>query len=143
MSHYTTTDMQVKDMETFIDSLLACWKDANGKQLTRENIEVHDKPQNLVGYMGDTRDQKANLIIRKNNVGGASNDIGFLVKDGVCTAFISEYDSSKYSNKWRKSVMQTYSQATVVKKAGLKRLKTETFTRADGKKVVRVIHQRY
>lgn len=142
MSHYTTTELQVKDPASFVEALLECWQDANGKQLTRADIEIHDTPQNLRGYMGDTREQRANIIIRKSKVGAASNDIGFLVQDGKCTAFISEYDKSRYSPKWQKSVMREYSQRTVTKKAGLKKLKTETFINAEGKKVVRVIHQR-
>ena len=143
MSHYTTTELQVKDQEAFIDALIECWNDARGIKLTREDIEVHDAPQNLYGYQGDMRSQKANLIIRKSKVGSAANDIGFHIKDGKCTAYISEYDQHSYTKKWQKKVMQTYSENTITKKAGLKRLKTETFVNAEGKKVVRVIHQRY
>ena len=70
MSHYTTCELEIKDREAFIDALIELWSKARGIPLTREMIEVHDEPVNLIGYGGDTRDQKANIVIRKKNVGG-------------------------------------------------------------------------
>jgi hypothetical protein len=64
----------------------------------KENqIEVHDEAQHLVGYQGDQRKDKANVIIRRKYVGGASNDLGFVLQeDGTYKAIVSEYDRSKH-----------------------------------------------
>ncbi len=40
-------------------------------------VEVNEKATNLYGYQGDKREQVAEIIIRRKNVGSSSNDIGF------------------------------------------------------------------
>ena len=117
MSHYTTTELEVKDLDAFVDALVQCWSDARGKTILREDIEIHETPTNLVGYMGDKREQLANVIIRKNNVGGSSNDIGYMVNDGKATAYISEFDQSKYTQSWQKKVKQRYAMNVATKAA--------------------------
>jgi hypothetical protein len=55
--------------------------------------EVHENPAKLQGYMGDNRSQQCHIIIRRKQVGSASNDIGFeRQKDGQYKIYISEYD---------------------------------------------------
>lgn len=55
--------------------------------------EEHTKSQHLHGYLGDRRDQTANIIVRKQNVGPGANDIGFAKRsDGTYELIISEYD---------------------------------------------------
>ena len=62
----------------------------------REQIEVHDKAQHLYGHMSDRRSQKAEVIIRRQHVAAASNDVGFEQQsDGTWSAHISDYDRSK------------------------------------------------
>lgn len=134
MSHYTTVDLEVKDLECFINALLQSWP----TPLTKEEIEVHGEPQNLYGYQGDIRDQRANIIIRRKQVGRLSNDIGFLVKDGKMTAYISEFDQKRYSSKWLNTVRQNYSINTVEKTAQRKGLRTQRFVNEQGKTVIRV-----
>jgi hypothetical protein len=66
------------------------------RNLSIDQIEIHENPTNLYGFKGDKREQVANIIIRKQNVGNASNDLGFLRKpDGTFEAIISEYDKGK------------------------------------------------
>lgn len=58
-----------------------------------EHIEIHQEAKPLVGIGGSVRAQKANIIIRKENVGAASNDIGFEKQaDGSYKAIVSDYD---------------------------------------------------
>lgn len=59
-------------------------------------VEVNKTPQNLYGYHGDKRAEKAEIIIRRNNTGiGSSNDIGFALQpDGSYMPIVSEYDNS-------------------------------------------------
>jgi len=120
MSHYTTTELVVNDVNSFVDAIVECWESARGHKITREDVEVLDEPDHLYGFQNDRRDQKANVIIRRDKVGNASNDIGFMIKDGKATAFISEFDSSKYSQKWQGKVKQRYS-INVTKKAAIKK----------------------
>ena len=68
---------------------------------TKEQIEVHDEATNLYGYKGDKREQTAEIVIRKKDVGSSSNDIGFKKQeDGTYQAVISEFDSARYNKKW-------------------------------------------
>lgn len=57
------------------------------------NPNVYEIPQQLQGYHGDLRKQVANVIIPRSQVGGASNDVGYLKgADGRFKAIISEFD---------------------------------------------------
>lgn len=72
-------------------------------------VEVYDTPQKLVGYQGDKREQQAEIVVRRQHVGTASNDIGFARgTDGNYTAMISSYDSGKYGDKWLQGVTKDY-----------------------------------
>ncbi|HEY3954935.1 MAG TPA: hypothetical protein VGM53_16300 [Streptosporangiaceae bacterium] len=73
MSHFTTMTTQLTDT----DALRAALAD-----LGYGKIEVHDQPQQLYGYLGGKRADRANVIIRREHIGRASNDIGFLRQDG-------------------------------------------------------------
>ncbi len=107
-------------------------------QITRENIEVHETPTNLYGYHGDIREQRANVIIRRNFVGSASNDLGFNIdKNGNCDAYISEFDVGEgYNQKWTNKLKQRYS-ATVATKAAVKKGYRVTETSENGKIKIR------
>ena len=86
MSEFVECKTKFKDKKALVEALIAMGWTAN-------QIEVNEVAQNLYGYQGDKRNQKANIIIRRKNVGGASNDIGFVKKpDGTYEAIISEYD---------------------------------------------------
>ena len=64
----------------------------------------------LVGYMGDQRAERAQIIIRRRQLDSASNDIGF-VRDGsgVYQAIISEYDRGiGFDDAWLGRLSQTY-----------------------------------
>ena len=81
------------------------------KALTKrfKAVERHKVPTNLYGFQGDKRPDLANLIVRRQHVGGSSNDIGFLKNDsGNYTANISSYDSHKYNQQWMEKLAQDY-----------------------------------
>jgi len=94
MSRYVTVKTEFRDQNALIDALMETggW--------AREQIEVHQTPQNLFGHRGDKRKQKANIIIRKKHVGCSSNDIGFVNEDGSYKAIISVYDQRNYGPAW-------------------------------------------
>ncbi len=95
MSMYASIKTQFKDEAALIAALMETgnW--------TREQIEVHSEPQNLLGYRGDVREDTANIIVRRKHVGSASNDIGFRrTETGEFEAVISKYDRRKHNDKW-------------------------------------------
>lgn len=89
MSEYTVCETKFKDPETLKEALIGLGVDEN-------HIEEHKEPQNLSGFQGDSRQQKAHIIIRRKNVGTSSNDIGFeRQSDGTYKAWVSDYDRSR------------------------------------------------
>jgi hypothetical protein len=68
MSHFTRVRTTLRDPEV----LAAALREAGYPQ-----AEVHDEPQVLYGYHGDARPERAEVIIRRQHIGQASNDIGF------------------------------------------------------------------
>ena len=100
MSHFTSIKTQIKD----VDSLVKALSDVGFNQ-----VEVHENAQHLYGYRGDVRPQMAEVIIRRQYIGSASNDIGFKRQEnGTFEAIISEYDRIKYSQNWLNSLTQRY-----------------------------------
>lgn len=100
MSHFTTLQTQFTD----IDGLTKALAD-----MGFTTVEVHEVAQHLYGYRGDRRSQTAEVIIRREHIGPASNDIGFKrQEDGSFEAIISEYDRAKYSEAWLKKLLQRY-----------------------------------
>jgi hypothetical protein len=81
-------------------------------------VEVHAQPQHLIGYHGDLRAQQAHVIVRRQYVGGASNDIGFLKgPDGTYRAIISDYDKGRHNALWMEQLTDSYSEHGVIKQA--------------------------
>lgn len=76
-----------------------------------DKVEVHQKAQSLYGYQGDRREQQAHIIIRRQHVGLAANDIGFQRQsDGTYRAWVSEYDRNHngYNDAWLGRLKQAY-----------------------------------
>ena len=100
MSHFTTLRTQITD----IKALRAALAD-----LGFNEVEVHDRAQPLLGFRGDEREQKAEVIIRRKHLGWLSNDLGFKRNaGGTFDAIISGYDRMKYSQKWLDRLTQRY-----------------------------------
>ncbi len=72
--------------------------------------EVATEGRALVGYLGDERVERATIVIRRNQLDSASNDIGFARgPDGTFRAVISEYDRSiGFDDAWLGRVAQAY-----------------------------------
>jgi hypothetical protein len=103
MSHYSEVQIELRDE----GCLLAALKRSGfaGK------VEVHQEAQPLFGYQGDIRAQKAHLIIRRQHVGPAANDLGFERQaDGSYRVWISEYDQTynQYNEAWLGKLKQAY-----------------------------------
>lgn len=98
------------------------------------NPEVHDTPQNLYGFQNDKRNDTAEVIIRRKEVGSVSNDIGFKKQpDGTYKAIISSYDSIRYNTKWLNDLTTKYNIQQVKQRAAKEGYEVSgTSTTSDG-----------
>jgi hypothetical protein len=106
-----------------VDCLTEALKDMPLRTKQKCEPVVHKEAQQLEGYGGDKREQKAHVIIPRSQVGGASNDIGFEKgADGKFVAHISDFDKGHYNNAWMAELKVKYVKIharKVAKKAGL------------------------
>ena len=109
MSAYQTQETQFTDE----DCLLKALADQG-----YTHVEVHAEPRQLVGYHGDLRSQRAHVIVRRQYVGRASNDLGFVKSpDGTYRAIISDFDKGRHNDAWMLKLTDSYSEHGVVKQA--------------------------
>ena len=122
MSKYNRQKSQYNDAQCLVAAL---------NEMGYSEVEVHEQAVSLVGYHGDTRPEKANIIVRRKHVGLAANDLGFVREsDGTLSCIVSDYDSHKHGVEWMKGLKRAYTEKRTIKHAaknGLKYL---------GKKVV-------
>lgn len=102
--------------------------------------EVSNEGMSLCGYLGDERPEKAHIVIRRRQLGSASNDIGFARDEGgVYRALISKYDRGiGFDDAWLGRVAQTYKERqtmAVAKSKGYRFLGRQVVETPAGKKV--------
>lgn len=97
MSHFTSMEVDFKhnceaDLVKALESVFGAG-----------TVEIHEEGTGLYGFQGDLRSTKSktssdyappcHVVVRRNNVGGASNDVGFRRNEaGTYDAYISDYD---------------------------------------------------
>ena len=88
------------------------------------DVEIHDDAVNLIGYHADVRPEKANVIVRRNHIGTAANDLGFVKEaDGTYSAIVSDYDSRKHGAVWMTGLKKAYTEKRLIKHAAKNGLK--------------------
>ncbi len=115
MSAYKKIECDIVDKDSLLEAL----------ELLDLEAEVHENPINLKGYRGDVRNEKAHIVIDKQQVNkftGASNDIGFLWNEAEnkYEFIVSEYDQRF---KMDQRVIQAYVKVVLekaLKKNGFK-----------------------
>ena len=112
MSKYGLLKTQIADPKHLITAL--------GEMGYR--VEVHPQGAALVGYEGHERPEKANIIIRRQQLDSASNDIGFArTSEGRYVARLSEYDQGiGFNQKWLNRVHQLYKEKQTIATAKAK-----------------------
>jgi len=103
MSHYSEVAIELTDEGCLVAAL--------GRLGFKGKVEVHREEQPLYGYQGDVRAQKAHIIIRRQHVGPAANDLGFERQaDGKYRVWVSDYDVkyNKYDDPWLGRLKQAY-----------------------------------
>jgi Protein of unknown function (DUF1257) len=84
MSAYATQTTEFKDAGILCDALTAMGY----------TVERHTTARQLVGISGDNRPETAEIIIPRESVGRASNEVGFKLQTNGCyQAIISSFDS--------------------------------------------------
>lgn len=71
-------------------------------------VEEHAAPVALVGYEGRARPQRAEIIVPRRHVPGASNDIGFERTPTGYRMHISDYDNGRHGPAWRARLRARY-----------------------------------
>jgi hypothetical protein len=107
MSAYKKIQCDIVDKETLLEALKILGFDPS----------VNEFPMHLTGYLGDQRNELAEIIIPKNQVNfftGASNDIGFSwnKNDNKFDFICSEYDK-KF--KMDQRIVQAYAKVAIEK----------------------------
>jgi SRSO17 transposase len=131
MSAYATIETQYKDRECLVAAL---------NEMGYTNVEVHEEAQALYGYHGDRREEKANVIVRRQYVGSAANDLGFVrTPAGTYSAIISQFDSGKHNTKWLDGLKRNYTEKVTVKEAKRQGLKPYKRQIVNGKLVMQYL----
>jgi hypothetical protein len=103
MSHYSEVVIEMTDQGCLVAAL--------ERLGFKGKIEIHNEPQSLYGYHGDVRSQKAHVIIRREHVGWAANDLGFECQaNGKYRIWVSEFDGKHngYGEAWMGKLKQAY-----------------------------------
>jgi hypothetical protein len=106
MSKYSSIDTCFDDQDALVEALKA-----DGFQPLMATDQVAGDP--LTGYQGDKRKDRAHVIIPRQQIGSASNDIGFRRgTDGTFSAVISEFDKGcGRDDKWLGKIRQRFVEA--------------------------------
>jgi hypothetical protein len=115
MSKYNQVETLYKDRDCLVEAL---------GDMGYTDVEVHEVAQNLVGYHGDLRQQKANVIVRRKHISRAANDLGFVQqKDGTFAMIVSDFDSGKHNAQWNVALKVAYGDRGAMKVARKKGFK--------------------
>ena len=112
MSKYGTLETEIKEQKYLVAALAEMGYRA----------EFHPQGSALVGYEGHERPERANIIIRRQQLDSASNDIGFAKgADGRYAAQLSQYDQRiGFDQKWLNRVHQLYKEKQTIAAANAK-----------------------
>ncbi len=121
MSHYVECQTEFRDPQALVAALIE-------GGFAAEQVEIQAEVQPLYGYQGDRRAQQAHIIVRRQHVGQAANDVGWERQPGgTYRAWISEYDvRHRIDQTMQDLIKQTYAYCAI-----------ERQQRARGRKVTR------
>ena len=117
MSHYTEVRTQIRDAACLVKALVKMG-------FKPHQIEQLSEKEQLLGYQGDKRKQRADIRIKgsgwkgNNHVGGASNDLGWERQaDGTYAFHVSENEKHRYGKPWQDNLEANYTAEVVEVKA--------------------------
>lgn len=90
MSHFSKIQVKFKDQSCLVEAL----------QRFGFYPQIYDKPVYLYGWLGDQREEMAHIVVPRNQISPASNDLGFYWNGTEYQCFISDYDQQNgFSHK--------------------------------------------
>ncbi len=121
MSHFVECQTEFRDSQALVAALGECG-------FGETQIDVHQEAVPLYGYRGDARPQKAHIVIRRQHVGQAANDVGWERQaDGAYRAWISEYDRRhRFNDAMCNRIKQEYAYQVIARQ---QRARGRTVTR--------------
>ncbi len=127
MSHFVACQTEFRDPQALIEALTSCGFEPS-------QIEVHAEAVPLYGYQGDQRPQQAHLVIRRQHVGQAANDVGWEKQaDGTYRAWISEYDGRhRFNAGMQNRIKQEYAYAVIRRQQQARGRTVTRYTLANG-----------
>ena len=99
MSQYASIRTRIKDKNVLIN----CLKEMGYKVEEGHNLALYD-------YLGSRRPQGADIVIRRDQLSGASNDLGFKLNGDYYEIIISNYDSGARNGSKIKNEIERKSQ---------------------------------
>ena len=110
MSHFVECQTEFRDPQALIAALIECG-------FEESQIEVYAEAVPLYGYQGDVRPQEAHIVIRRQHVGTAANDVGWEKQpDGTYRAWISEYDGRhRFNPAMQDRIKQEYAYQVIAR----------------------------
>jgi hypothetical protein len=106
MSHFSSVKSQIKDLECLLEAL----KDLGYKP------QVYEDPTRLRGYRNDLREQRAHVVVPKEQISRLSNDLGFYREaDGTYSMVISDYDQAGPLKTFKEQIHVNYATKKVEK----------------------------
>ena len=130
MSHYSRIKTCIREAPILITAL---------HEMGFEKVEHLVAAQPLFGYQGDQRLETAEVIIRRQDIGRVSNDVGFKLEgSGEYQAVISEYDGrTRFNSGWLQELNRRYSYHVVYEQAREQNLIVEEdYVTAAGERVL-------
>lgn len=101
MSAYLQLATPMTDVECLLDALADLGVEPS-------KVEVHEEAVALVGYEGAAREQRAHIIIRRQHIGSASNDVGFVRTPTGFRLIVSGYDQTRFGAAWLARLSSRY-----------------------------------
>ena len=99
MSHFSRIETKIVDQAALVAALADLGYTA----------EVHENGVPLKGFLGDSREQRAHVVVPRRQVGRLSNDLGFeRTADGTYRAWISDFDAKKHGPRWLGDLTHRY-----------------------------------
>ncbi len=110
MSHFVECRTEFRDPAALIAALVECGFEPS-------QVEIHGQAVPLYGYQGDVRPQKAHVVIRRQHVGSAANDVGWERQaNGAYRAWISEYDGRhRFDQAMQNRIKQEYAYQVIAR----------------------------
>ena len=130
MSHYTRISTKLIDRDCLITAL----------QEMHYPVE-QGNGLSLFGYQGDVRPQTADIVIRRNHISAASNDIGFTWVGDHFDALVSEYDTRLLGKDFLSRLTRLYSYQKVKKEVERKGLTIVEEERSEDQSIRLVVRE--